>query len=165
MKRIILALACICLTAGCGVFRHQPTVVYRDSTHVEYRDHIVRDTVEFELPVIIEKYITTDTLSVIENEYARSAAVVHDGFLSHDLQLKPKVFRIPVAVEVRDTLIREKMGETVIKVQEVEKKLTKWQSMQMWLGKADVILFCAALGALLIYILYRLFARKLLGIQ
>lgn len=139
--KFLLIVGLLFLATSCGICKKCPVqITSADSTHVEYREHLVHDTVEFELPVIIEKYITTDTLSVIENEYARTAAVVHDGFLSHDLQLKPKVFRIPVTVEVRDTVIRERFGETVIKVQEVEKKLTKWQEFLMNAGKGFVLL-------------------------
>ena len=147
-KVIFLTILMMFLT-GCGAVKHQPTVIYRDSVRTEYRDRIVRDTVEFELPVIIEKYVTTDTLSVIENEYARTAAVVHDGFLSHDLQIKPKVLKVPVAVEVHDTLVVQKKAETVTEYVEVERKLTLFQKLFIWAGK---IAFGVALIAAIFFI-------------
>lgn len=134
------------ILTGCGAAKHQPTVIYRDSTRVEYRDRIVRDTVEYKLPVLVEKHVTDDTVSVIENEYAKSVAVVHDGKLSHDLRTLPAIIRIPVAVEVHDTTYIEKKAEVITETVEVERKLTFMQKAFIGAGKlATVLLVLAAL--------------------
>lgn len=153
MKKIILAILCIICIFGCGVNR--PVIEYRDSVRVEYRDRIMRDTVEYELPVIIEKHIVDDTLSVIENDYAKTTAVVHDGLLSHNLQTKPKILRIPVEVQVRDTVIVEKKAE--IREVEVEKKLTWWQKIWMKLGKIFI-------GFILVFVIYVFIKKGLLSL-
>ena len=135
-KTILASLAAICMfVTGCGVVKPvAPTVVYRDSIKVEYRERIVHDTVDFVPPEFYRSQESRDTLSVIENDYAKTTAVWHDGTLSHDLQSKPAVIRVPVAVPVRDTVIIEHEAETKIVEKEVEKKLTPWQSLKMRLG-------------------------------
>ena len=47
------------------------------------------DTVFLEVPRIVEKIVTKDTVSVLENEYAKSEASVSDGLLAHSLETKP----------------------------------------------------------------------------
>ncbi|MDE6146500.1 MAG: hypothetical protein K2G18_00385 [Bacteroidales bacterium] len=47
------------------------------------------DTVYLEVPQIVEKVVTKDTVSVLENEFAKSAASVSDGLLAHSLETKP----------------------------------------------------------------------------
>ena len=47
------------------------------------------DTVYLEVPKIVEKVVTKDTVSVLENEFAKSAASVSDGLLAHSLETKP----------------------------------------------------------------------------
>lgn len=139
MKKVVLYAILLMLTS-CGVHRHQPITVVKDSVRVEYRERIVRDTVEYELPVIVEKHVTDDTLSVIENDYAKTTAVVHDGRLSHDLQTKPAVIRVPVAVPVHDTLIVEKAAEIRTQTVETIKPLTFTQKALIRLGIAFLVL-------------------------
>lgn len=120
---------------GCGVTKPTPpTIVYRDSIKVEYRERIVHDTVAVRLPDILQERTTPDTLSVLENDYAKSTAVVHDGTLSHDLHVFPQLIRVPVYYPVHDTLVVREKGETVTEYVEVEKELTKWQSLKMRIG-------------------------------
>lgn len=157
MRRLLAILTSILVLCQCSPCRHcpaaaGPAVESHDNVRVEYRDRIIRDTVEYELPVIIEKRITDDTLSVIENEYARTAAVVHDGKLSHDLRTKPAVIRVPVFTEVHDTLVVCEKGETITQTVEVEKKFTWWQQLKMKLGGvAFALLACA-----IIYIVWKM---------
>lgn len=129
---------------GCGAVKNQPTVILSDSTRVEYRDRIIRDTVEFEIPKIIEKRVTEDTLSVIENEYARTQAIVYDGKLYHDLQTKPAIIKVPVVMEVHDTLIVQKQSETLTEYVEVEKKLSFFQRLFIWSGKLTLAIMLLA---------------------
>ena len=49
------------------------------------------------LPVSIEKVATLDTLSVLEDAYAKSEASVSKGILRHSLETKP--VKLPVEME------------------------------------------------------------------
>lgn len=133
----LLSMPTIC---SCGICK--PEVVYRDSVRVEYRERVVHDTATFFIEKEVEKVVTRDTSSHLENAYARSDASVSGGFLSHSLESIPQVIRVPYEVPVHDTLIVEKHAEETIR--EVEKELTWWQRFRMgafpWLLSA--ILLC-----------------------
>ncbi len=134
-----LPLLLLLTASACSTVRTLPV---QDSTRVEvrYETKTVHDTAYVELPVIVEKVATLDTASVLENKYAKSAASVSDGVLTHSLETKP--VREPVAVEkqivYRDSLVyRDKVQTVTI---EVEKKLTWWQSFKMKLGVVTLVL-------------------------
>lgn len=155
MKKLVILLAF--LMCSCGTITQlPPTVIKVDSTIVEYRDRIVHDTVDFVPPEFFISQVSTDTLSIIENDYAKTVAVVHDGVLSHSLQSVPAVIKVPVAVEVHDTLIVKSKADTVTEYIEVEKKLTKWQSFKMDMG--GIVLFASLL--MLAWILVITFVNK-----
>ena len=107
---------------------------------VRYETKTVHDTAYVELPVIVEKVATLDTASLLENKYAKSAASVSGGVLTHSLETKP--VREPVSVEkqivYRDSLVYRDKVQTV--TVEVEKKLTWWQSFKMKLGVVTLVL-------------------------
>ena len=111
-------------------------VLESDNTKVEVKTVVktVTDTAYIELPVIVEKVVTLDTASVLENKYAKSEASVSGGVLHHSLQTKP--VREPVEVQireiVRDSLVYRDRVQTV--TVEVEKKLTWWQSLKLKVG-------------------------------
>ena len=132
MKASTLLLFTLLLTA-CGVAR---PVLESDNTKVEVKvvEKNVKDTAWFELPVIVEKVATLDTVSVLENKYAKSEAAVSGGVLHHSLSTKP--VKEPVSVEskeiVRDSIVYRDWIQT--KTVEVEKKLTWWQSLKMKTG-------------------------------
>lgn len=109
-------------------------------TTIEYRDRIVHDTAVFNVPVEVEKIVTKDTVSILENTFARSEANVSGGFLSHSLESKPQIIKVPVEVHVTDTLWKESQ----IIEKEVEKPLSKWKSFQLesfwWLLAAVALL-------------------------
>ena len=134
---ILIALGGIMMLAGCS-----PKVIVQKEVVTEYRDRIVHDTTTFEIPVEVEKIVTKDTISHLENKYAKSDAVVSDGFLSHSLESKPQVIRIPIEVHVTDTLYKE--AEIIEKEVKVEKPLSWWQSFKIgafwWLCGAVVLL-------------------------
>ena len=147
----ILAFA-LCLSA-CGVAR---PVLESDNTKVEVRieREIVRDTAYIELPVIIERVATLDTASVLENKYAKSAASVSGGVLTHSLQTKP--VREPVIVQneivYRDSLVYRDRIQTV--TAQVEKKLTPWQSFKLKTGGLALLAIALLIAYFLItYIL------------
>ena len=118
------SLACSC----------SPRVIEKIKTETvtEYRDRIVHDTTTFEIERIVEKIVTRDTVSRLENKYAKSDAVVSDGFLSHSLESKPQVIKVPYQVHVTDTVYKEKASETVTETKYVEKKLNIWQRFRLW---------------------------------
>lgn len=121
---LLLALACSC----------SPKIVERVVTEyrTEYRDRIIHDTATFEIPVEVEKIVTRDTVSHLENKYAASDAVVSGGYLSHSLESKPQTIYVPYEVTVTDTLIVEKEVTTAVETKEVEKKLSWWQKVRLW---------------------------------
>lgn len=135
MKRLAtFALICMFLQS-CGAYRHQPVVIAQtDSVRVEYRERIVHDTVTYTLPEIKASHVTDDTLSVLENDYAKSTAIVQDGMLYHDLQTKPTPLLIPVEFPVHELTVSEKKTEIRTVTKEVEKELTKWQKFRMDIG-------------------------------
>ena len=139
--RLALPLLLLSLLAAsaCGTVRPLPST---DSTKVEvrYETKTVHDTAFVELPVIVERVATLDTASVLENKYAKSAASVSGGVLTHSLETKP--VREPVSVEkqivFRDSLVfRDKVQTVTV---EVEKKLTWWQTLKMRLGLVAIVL-------------------------
>ena len=144
-----LPLLLLLTASACSTVRQLPST---DSTKVEVRTVVekVTDTAYVELPVIVEKVATLDTASVLENEFAKSEAVVSAGILRHSLETKP--VRRPVAVEkeivYRDSLVfRDKVQTVTV---EVEKKLTWWQSFKMKLGVVALVL-------LVIVVIYSIF--------
>lgn len=80
-----------------------------ENTRVEMRTETVfqKDTVYLELPILVEKVQTLDTMSVLENRYAKSEAIVADGVLVHSLATKPVKEPIEVETKVvyRDSLV------------------------------------------------------------
>lgn len=131
--RIIVLTLALFAAVGCGALKkQQPTVIIRDSIRTEYRDRIVRDTVNYEIPVEVEKVITRDTTSHLENRLAASDAVVSNGFLSHSLRTKAgAVVKVPVEVVVRDTVVVQKAAEIRTETIEVEKPLSWWQRFRL----------------------------------
>jgi hypothetical protein len=134
-----LLLLSLLAASACSTVRPISTT---DSTKVEvrYETKAVHDTAFVELPVIVERVATLDTASVLENKYAKSAASVSGGVLTHSLETKP--VREPVAIEkqivYRDSLVfRDKVQTVTV---EVEKKLTAWQTLQMRLGLVAIVL-------------------------
>lgn len=105
MKNFTIILASL-LCVACASARQ---VTPSENSRVEIRTETIfqKDTVYLELPVIVEKIQTLDTISVLENRYAKSEAIVTDGVLVHSLATKP--VKEPVEVETkvvyRDSLV------------------------------------------------------------
>lgn len=152
MKASALLAIALILTA-CGTVR--PTLS-QDSTRVEVKTVVetVHDTAYVQLPVIVERVATLDTTSVLENKFAKSAAMVSGGVLTHSLETKP--VKEPVSVEkqivYRDSLVYR--DRVVTETVEVEKKLSAWQSFKMKAGGFSIVL-------LLIVILYTIITNFL----
>jgi uncharacterized protein YcfL len=124
MKKIVLLVIFALSLSGCS-----PKVVQHTVTEIEYRDRFVHDTATVEIPVEVERLVTRDTMSHLENSFAKSDAVVSQGLLSHSLESKPQIIKVPVKVKVTDTLWRE--SEKTAEIQYVEKQMTKFQQFRL----------------------------------
>lgn len=139
--------------SSCGAAKHAAPE-RSDSTRVEVRTitQTVHDTAYIELPVFIERNVTRDTTSTLENPYAKSEASITDGLLSHSLQTKPT--RQPVKIEkeivYRDSIVFRDRIETV--TVEVEKELTKWQSFKMKTGGTTLAILIIAIVTAALYL-------------
>ena len=149
---IFLLFAAVLAASSCGTVRQTCPFSQSDSTRVEVRTQTVTktDTVSVELPVIIERNVTLDTLSRLENTYAKSEAKVANGILLHSLETKPA--RLPVEVKTEtiyiDSLVyRDRLTTRTV---EVERKLTWWQKARMHAGTATFILLAFAILYLLL---------------
>lgn len=112
----------------------------KDSVRIEYRDRIIHDTTTFTVEKEIEKIVTRDTSSHLENSWAKSDALVSEGFLHHSLESVPQIIKVPYEAVVTDTLIIEKLTEP----QYIEKPLTWWQRFRQdafwWLTGGIILL-------------------------
>lgn len=117
-------------------------VATTDSVRVEIRDRVIHDSVYFEVEKQVEKIVTKDTLSVLENDWARSEASVSEGLLRHSLESIPRKIYVPYYVEVHDTTTIEKSAETIVVK---ENYITKWQSFQIIMGRILMLLVVAFL--------------------
>ena len=125
----VIILAILLAIFTCWVTGCSPKIIEKVETKIEYRERVVHDTATFEVPVEVEKIVTKDTSSHLENRFAKSDAIVSGGFLSHSLESKPQIIKVPVEVHVTDTLIKEAEIKEVIK--EVDKPLSWWKSTKI----------------------------------
>lgn len=135
----VLVIILLVLAVSCS-----PKIIERVETKIEYRDRVVHDTATFEVPVEVEKIVTRDTVSHLENNWAKSDAVVSEGLLHHSLESKPQKVYVPVEVHVTDTIWRWKKAQAVTETKEVEKPLSWWKSFKLdafwWLLAAVLVL-------------------------
>lgn len=129
LGRIVLVVVLFSTLSGCSLLR--PKVITKIEKEVEYRDREVHDTATVEIPIEVERIVTRDTSSHLENSFAKSDAVVSGGYLHHSLESIPQVIRVPVTVHVTDTLYREKEAAETIREVKVEKPLS-------WSQKAKI---------------------------
>ena len=148
MKNFILVLFSL-LCVACGSIK-QVTPTERVVTETRIETVYQTDTVLLEIPKIVEKVVTKDTVSVLENDYAKSQAVVSDGLLAHSLETKPaqKPVEVQTKIVYRDSVIVK--DNVIIQTVEVEKELTGWQSFKMkmcgWmLGMIILLIVCVIL--------------------
>ena len=128
---IFLLFAAVLAASSCGTVRQTCPFSQSDSTRVEVKTQTVTktDTVTVELPVIMERNVTLDTLSRLENAYAKSEAKVTNGFLHHSLVYRDRI---------------------ITRTVEAERKLTWWQKARMYAGTATFILLAFAILYLLL---------------
>ena len=139
MEKALIGVLLALTLAGCCVCKHCPP--QKDSVRIEYRDRIIHDTTTFEVTKEVEKIVTRDTVSHLENSWAKSDALVSEGFLHHSLESIPQIIKVPYEVVVTDTLIVEKTTEP----EYIEKPLTWWQKFRQgafwWLVGGIALLF------------------------
>jgi len=121
------------LCVACSVAR-QAAPSENLSTRVEVVTVFEKDTVLVEIPQIVDKVQTMDTISFLENEFAKSSAEVSDGILSHSLETKPvqKPVEIKKEIVYRDSVVFR--DRTVVETVEVEKPLSGWQQFKIKTG-------------------------------
>ena len=143
-------LAAALLLAACSP-KVYPVERICDSVRVEYRERLVLDTVTVSVPEVSERTVTRDTVSALENEWARSeAAIDADGLLHHSLMTKPRDLKIPVSVPVRDTVYEEKRSGILIETRYVEMPPT---AMDTFLRKSGIALWVIVALALVALVL------------
>ena len=132
MKNFILVLFSFVAVACATARQAAPSEKIITETRIE--TVFQTDTVFLEVPRIVEKIVTADTVSVLENEYAKSEASVSDGLLAHSLETKPIQQPVEVQTKIvyRDSVIFKDV--VVYETVEVEKELTGWQSFKMKMG-------------------------------
>ena len=132
MKNFILVLFSALCVACATARQAAPSEKIITETRIE--TVFQTDTVFLEVPKIVEKIVTADTVSVLENEYAKSEASVSDGLLAHSLETKPIQQPVEVQTKIvyRDSVIFKDV--VVYETVEVEKELTGWQTFKMKMG-------------------------------
>ena len=135
-KKIQLVAFLAVLLTSCGSSRHAATSIEtHDSTKVEVRteriEHI--DTVYVELPRQVERIVTQDTTSRLENDYAVSEARVEAGRLHHTLETKAAKIPVPVktTIEKKDSITTTSKAEVEKEKVYIEKELTAWQRFRL----------------------------------
>lgn len=139
------------LVTGCGTARHVSVDNSKDSTRVEIRTEYVErlDTVYVEIPKIVEKVTTRDTVSRLENEYARSVAEIQaGGYLYHTLETKAEKRPVTVIAKesVRDSIVyrdKEVYIETPVEVEKPKTWFQNLQSIVFWVVVVLVLVWLA----------------------
>lgn len=136
MRKLIIIVFIASLLTSCGSSRHAATSIEtHDSTKVEVRteriEHI--DTVYIELPRQVERIVTQDTTSRLENDYAVSEASVEAGMLHHTLETKVAKIPVPVksTIEKKDSVTTTSKSEVEKEKVYIEKELTAWQRFRL----------------------------------
>lgn len=154
MKQLIAFFAILLLT-GCAAGRKAgQQTASKDSTRVEVRiEKVIKtDTVYIDIPKIVEKNVTKEDHSFLENEYAKSEASIDStGMLHHSLETKPQKKPVPVQTESerRDSVIYKNRDVLVEKPVFIEKELSWVQQAQIYGFRVMVAI--AALWALIKY--------------
>ena len=144
---VIYTIAFGVMCSSCG--RKMYVASTKDSLSVEIRHKYterVRDSLIYvPVPYEVEKIVTRDTSSRLENSIAYSEASVSGGFLHHTLENKnvklPANIQIKEVERVRDSIVYRDKKEVV--VQEVN-RLTWWQQTKIkgfWVLLAGCLIY------------------------
>ena len=159
MKNFLLVIFSA-LCAACATARQAaPSEHLRTETRV--KTVFKTDTIQVEIPQIVEKIITKDTISILENDYAISEACVSEGLLSHSLETKPVQHPVEIQKEIvyRDSIVFR--DRTIVETVEVEKPFTGWQNFKMKTGGFALGLLVIAIVCLVLYMVKPLNLFKL----
>lgn len=126
--------------AGCGTKRVASIETkehVRDSVRVEYRERVEwkHDTVTIEIPKQTSERAVKDTVSLLENDYAKSVAkILPSGELYHWLSTKPQ--KKPVEIETpiyhKEKTTDKGRTVTIERTKTIEvNRLTPWQKKQI----------------------------------
>nr|DAG23172.1 MAG TPA: Prokaryotic membrane lipoprotein lipid attachment site [Caudoviricetes sp.] len=136
MRKLIIIVFIASLLTSCGSSRHAATSIEtHDSTKVEVRteriEHI--DTVYIELPRQVERIVTQDTTSRLENDYAVSEARVEAGMLHHTLETKAAKVPVPAKATIEKMYGITTVSKAKVEKEKVyiEKELTAWQRFRL----------------------------------
>lgn len=151
-------LSAMCVACG-TVKQAAPSEKHTVETRIE--TVFVTDTVLVELPKIVERVETLDTVSVLDNEFAHSTAKVSDGVLSHSLETKPVKKPVEVKKEIvyRDSIVFK--DRIVVETVEVETELSGWEKFKMKTGGFAIGLLIIAIVCIVLYIVKPLNLIKL----
>lgn len=132
-KLISVCAVATLLFAGCAAKRVITKDVQQDSVSVEVRETMVyiTDTVEVEIPYVVERNVTLDTISRLENDYAISEAIIEGAYLTHTLATKPQLRRVQIKTPQlrRDSVVYRNFYRDV--EVEVERQLSFLQKTQI----------------------------------
>ena len=106
-----------------------PNVTHQIRTEIQYRERLVPIVASVNIPYFMERNVTKDTTSHLENPFARSDARISGGLLFHTLESIPQTIETTVYVPVTDTLWKD--SEIITKEVPVEKKLSWWQKFRI----------------------------------
>ena len=158
MKNFILVLFSALCVACATVRQAAPSEKIQTETRIE--TVLQTDTVFLEVPKIVERIVTKDTVSVLENDFARSAAEVSDGLLSHSLETKPVKQPVEVQTKIvyRDSVVFKDV--VITETVEVEKELTGWQTFKMKTGGITLTILSLLALAAVAWIIIRILRKR-----
>ena len=158
MKNFILVLFSALCVACATVRQAAPSEKIQTETRIE--TVLQTDTVFLEVPKIVERIVTKDTVSVLENDFACSAAEVSDGLLSHSLETKPVKQPVEVQTKIvyRDSVVFKDV--VITETVEVEKELTGWQSFKMRTGGITITILSLLALAAVAWIIIRILRKR-----
>ena len=154
---IIILLSALCV--ACSSLK-QVTPSEKIQTETRIETVFETDTVFLEVPKIVERIVTKDTVSVLENDFARSAAEVSDGLLSHSLETKPvkQPVEIQTKIVYRDSIVFKDV--VITETVEVEKELTGWQTFKMKTGGITLTTLSLLALAAVAWIIIRILRKR-----
>ena len=159
MKNFILVLFSFVAVACSSLRQVTPTEKIVTETRIE--TIFETDTVYLEIPKIVERVETMDTTSFLENDYARSEAVVSDGMLAHSLETKQvqKPVEVQTKIVYRDSIVFQ--DRVVTEIVEVPAELSGWQKFKMTMGGWMLGIIVVLIVLLVLYIVKSLNLIKL----
>jgi len=113
MKKIFYFTVLLLVCSSCKTPQYIPV----ETTHTEYRDNYLRDSVYFRDSIFVKEH--GDTLIMEKYSYLYRDKIVKDSIFKTD------TIRVPYPVEV---------------IKQVKKPLSSWQSFQVWCGRIALII-------------------------